>query len=183
MLLDLGQNLRAHLGQSITPEVAASLYASAVYIPPRQDIVLGPRVIEACDPRWFQQASEIFRTRFSAHSGHRIVAALDASGQPMALGILTRVQAGGRAELTAWVRGDHAGAGRHFLRALYAFAFNTLKVRVLLAIVASKNLASLRACRKMGFKATGYVPWWFGNTGAIVLSMVREDCNWFPKEN
>lgn len=182
MLSDLQSSLREFMGQPITPEIAARLYAAAVFVPGADDW-LDARVLLAGDVRWFEDASQKLGATYSKASGHQIVVALDQSDAAMAYAVFTRIRRGAAAELTAWVRGDHAGFGKSFLRGIGEVAFGTLELEALTAFIAENNVPSLRACKKLGFNEKARIPHYFGAHAGVLMTCERHGFRWAPKEN
>lgn len=138
-------------------------------------------MIEAGRRCWFDAAGQALGATYSPVSRHRLLVALDTAGQARAFAVFTRVQVGVHAELSAWVRGDHAGAGRQFVAEIFRFAFRRLHAKVVLALVAENNARSRRAAGRLGFRCEGRIPCWFGHHDALVLAMRPQHCNWLTE--
>jgi L-amino acid N-acyltransferase YncA len=61
------------------------------------------------------------------------------------------------------------------------YAYNQLGVQKMLAMIASNNLASLKMCLRLGFKAEAIIKGVFEDSDLVIMSMTREDCAFIPK--
>lgn len=75
-----------------------------------------------------------------------------------------------------------AGKGNWMTRDLiytaFAYPFNQLKVRKLMAMVASSNRKSLKFNTKMGFVPEAVIPEAMPDGDMFIMSMTRDQCRW-----
>lgn len=67
---------------------------------------------------------------------------------------------------------------RAFLRYVFGFPFDGLKVKRITALVPESNTKALRFDRHLGFKDEAVLPDIFPDGGLVVLSMRREQCRY-----
>ena len=67
---------------------------------------------------------------------------------------------------------------RDLLWACFDYPFNILKVKVILASVASTNKEALKLDRHLGFKDKAYIEDAHIDGDLVILAMRREDCRW-----
>ena len=67
---------------------------------------------------------------------------------------------------------------RDLLWACFDYPFNILKVKVILASVASTNEEALKLDRHLGFKDKAYIEDAHIDGDLVILAMRREDCRW-----
>ena len=67
---------------------------------------------------------------------------------------------------------------KDLLWACFDYPFNILKVKVILASVASTNEEALRLDRHLGFKDKAYIEDAHIDGDLVILAMRREDCRW-----
>jgi len=67
---------------------------------------------------------------------------------------------------------------KDLLWAAFDYPFNILKVKVILASVASTNEEALKLDRHLGFKDKAYIEDAHIDGDLVILAMRREDCRW-----
>jgi RimJ/RimL family protein N-acetyltransferase len=67
---------------------------------------------------------------------------------------------------------------RDLLWACFDYPFNILKVKVILATVASTNTEALKLDRHLGFVDKAYIEDAHIDGDLVILAMKREDCRW-----
>jgi len=67
---------------------------------------------------------------------------------------------------------------KDLLWACFDYPFNILKVKVILASVASTNEEALKLDRHLGFKDKAYIEDAHIDGDLVILAMRREDCRW-----
>ena len=67
---------------------------------------------------------------------------------------------------------------RDFLRAVFGYPFNQLKVRRLTSYIASRNAASLRFNAKLGFTTEGILRHALPDDDLILRGMLRSECRY-----
>jgi RimJ/RimL family protein N-acetyltransferase len=67
---------------------------------------------------------------------------------------------------------------KDLLWACFDYPFNILKVKVILASVASTNTEALKLDRHLGFKDKAYIEDAHIDGDLVILAMRREDCRW-----
>ena len=67
---------------------------------------------------------------------------------------------------------------KDLLWACFDYPFNILKVKVILASVASTNTEALKLDRHLGFKDKAYIEDAHENGDLVILAMRRENCRW-----
>ncbi len=184
MLEHLKSSLHEFMGQAITPEIAARLYAAAVHVP-GSDRWITDRVLFAQSTTWFDDLNErLGGNNFSPASGHLLLAAVDhEKSRAIAYAVFSRVRKGGAAEITAWSGGSHGGFGRDFLRAIGALAFGALELKTLTAYVADDNAQSLRSAKHMGFAERARIPHYFGASAGILMTTDSESYRWAKEKH
>jgi RimJ/RimL family protein N-acetyltransferase len=65
-----------------------------------------------------------------------------------------------------------------YLNCIFDYAFNNLKVKVILAPIYKGNIKSLNLCRKLGFVEVADIPYGHPNGDLIVVAMKRNQCRW-----
>jgi RimJ/RimL family protein N-acetyltransferase len=69
-------------------------------------------------------------------------------------------------------------SSRDLLWAAFDYPFNKLKVKVILAIVASTNEEALKLDRHLGFVDKAYIEDAHVDGDLVILAMRKEDCRW-----
>ena len=67
---------------------------------------------------------------------------------------------------------------KDLLWACFDYPFNILKVKVILALVASNNMEALRLDRHLGFIDKAYIEDAHVDGDLVILAMRRENCRW-----
>lgn len=181
MLDDLRLTLQQNIGATLTPELCARLMASAAWYGTGGDVALNQsgRVIEVRSAVRMAHVRDVLGPSFSLASGHRFLMQLDANGDPVIVVGFTRIQPGVRAEVSIWARRERGCMGRDFIRHVFRFAFDTLKLGCLMALVGERNSESIATVLALGFKLNGDVPGWFSpDEGAVVFTMLPDECRW-----
>jgi RimJ/RimL family protein N-acetyltransferase len=68
---------------------------------------------------------------------------------------------------------------RGYLRSIFDYPFNQLKVRVILASVSKANVKSLNLCRKLGFEVKAEIPDAHKDGDLVIFALRKEQCRWF----
>lgn len=181
MLDDLRLTLQQNIGAELTPELCARLMASAAWYGTGGDVAMSRsgRMIEVRSAGRMAQVRDVLGPTFSLASGHRFLMQLDHQGEPAIVVGFTRIQPGVRAEVSIWARRDRGCMGRDFIRCVFRFAFDTLKLGCLMALVNEGNHKSIATVLALGFRPTGQIPSWFSPTeGADVFTMLPDECRW-----
>ena len=72
---------------------------------------------------------------------------------------------------------------RQFLRAIFDYPFNQLRVKKVVAYVAESNLRSIRFLKKAGFKREAVLKDIYEDGDMYVYTMTREQCRWIGEGN
>jgi len=67
---------------------------------------------------------------------------------------------------------------KDFLRKVFDYAFNTLKLKVIIGIVAGSNEKALKLDRHLGFKDVATIPDAHDDGDMVILEMRPEYCKW-----
>ena len=68
-----------------------------------------------------------------------------------------------------------------YLNCVFDYAFNILKVKVILAPIYKGNVKSLNLCRKLGFVEVADIPYGHPDGDLIVVAMKRNQCRWLQQ--
>ena len=76
-----------------------------------------------------------------------------------------------------------ASEGKHwmtknFLKKVFDYPFNTLKLKVIIGTVAGNNEKALKLNRHLGFKDVAFIPDAHENGDLVILEMRPENCKW-----
>ena len=73
---------------------------------------------------------------------------------------------------------------KEFIAAIFAYPFDQLKCKQILAFVAEENVASIAFLERCGFKVTATVPDVFeGDEAMRIYCLKREDCRFLEDQN
>ena len=73
--------------------------------------------------------------------------------------------------------GEH-WATKDFLKKVFDYPFNTLKLKVIIGTVAGSNTKALRLDRHLGFKDVAFIPDAHDDGDLVILEMRPEYCKW-----
>jgi L-amino acid N-acyltransferase YncA len=74
-------------------------------------------------------------------------------------------------------KGDH-WATKSFLRAVFNYPFNKLKLKVIIGTVAGNNEKALKLDRHLGFKDVAFIPDAHDDGDLVILEMRPHFCKW-----
>ena len=69
-------------------------------------------------------------------------------------------------------------ATKDFLKKVFDYPFNTLKLKVIIGTVAGSNTKALRLDRHLGFKDVAFIPDAHNDGDLVILEMRPEYCKW-----
>ena len=69
-------------------------------------------------------------------------------------------------------------ATKDFLKEVFNYPFNTLKLKVIIGTVAGSNTKALRLDRHLGFKDVAFIPDAHDDGDLVILEMRPEYCKW-----
>ena len=69
-------------------------------------------------------------------------------------------------------------ATKDFLKKVFDYPFNTLKLKVIIGTVAGSNTKALRLDRHLGFKDVAFIPDAHDDGDLVILEMRPEYCKW-----
>jgi L-amino acid N-acyltransferase YncA len=64
----------------------------------------------------------------------------------------------------------------NFFKFIFYYPFNQLKVKKIIAPVSSKNIKSLKFCKKLGFKKEAEIISYFKDSDLFLLTMQKHEC-------
>lgn len=66
------------------------------------------------------------------------------------------------------------------LKIMANYPFNRLKIQIVYVYIAARNKRAVKFVKRLGFKQDGMIRKFynFGEDDAVVLSMLRDECNW-----
>ena len=85
---------------------------------------------------------------------------------------------GANANITVASDGSRKWLNRHFLLAVFDYAFNVLKAKRLTALIAEFNKDSMRFCRHIGFTPEATLTDAHPSGDLYVYRLMRDECKW-----
>lgn len=168
-----------HLGQPITPELAARLEVQAFgwMRPPPQEHQAGRmRVRIEQRQEYMDFLNDAFRT-YHVLEQVRLLAVL--RGASIAAVLMYSRLTRRSCEMTIATDGGRDWASRATLRHVFGFPFQQLGLHRVTVVVRKDNEASLSLCDRLGYAREGCVREAFDDgADGIVMGMLRRECRW-----
>lgn len=184
--MDLCQaNLRAalssRLGLVLTPEACAGIEVEAManHMPVPETMGLG-----CIDVDQLPSSVAYVNDRVDAKYGIRdsVTMAIRRQGEVAAVVLFGELT---RHTVEMAVAADKKGAWMTpaMLRAVFAYPFRQLGVKVVYGRVRRSNEPAIRMDLKLGFQVTGCIPEGFGDDDCLLMTMTRQQCRWLGESH
>lgn len=174
----LRRALAAHLGQTITPEIAAAIEGAACLPPAPLPEVSGRGIDASQAPEHFRFINERLTAQYSSRD--TVLLAHVRGDHIRAVVAYTDFR---RWSVEMAVATDASGhwLSRSFLRACCAYPFLQLGLRRVTGRVESNNERAMALNEHLGGRREGVQRQQFGDNDCILFGMLRDECPWIKE--